>query len=294
MYYVWDMPRELLVIGPFAIRWYSVLFALGFVIGYQIAHSIFTHEGKSVEVLDSLLIHLVVGTIVGARLGHCLLYEPETYLADPISILKIWEGGLASHGGFFGVMISLVLFSRRHQDISFFWIADRMSITCMLAAGLIRLGNLFNSEIVGLPTTLPWAIVFKKIDMLPRHPTPIYEALGYGAISLIMYLVYRANNRKPKEGRMFGLVMILGFGFRFIIEGVKENQVPFEDLLPINMGQILSIPFVIVGILFLLGIHEKIPFLRRGLSADINAGDAPRKQGSHGQKGTSRPAKPRH
>jgi phosphatidylglycerol---prolipoprotein diacylglyceryl transferase len=265
---IWDVDREIVSFGPIALRWYSMLFALGIILGYLIVQEMFKKEGKSQALLDSLLFHVVVGTVVGARLGHCLLYEPGEYLQDPIRILKIWEGGLASHGGFTGVIIALILFCRKNPEIKFFWLADRMTVPCMLTAGFIRIGNFFNSEIIGHAADVPWAIVFKKVDLVPRHPSQIYEAIGYLTIALIQYVAYRVSHRHPKEGSLFGLALILGFGFRLYIERFKENQVAFEDGMLLNMGQLLSVPFILAGILFLLGIHRKIGFFRGALSAE--------------------------
>ncbi len=263
---IWDVDREIVSFGPIALRWYSMLFAMGIVLGYLIVQQMFKKEGKSPVLLDSLLFHVVVGTVVGARLGHCLLYEPMEYLQDPIRIFKIWEGGLASHGGFTGVIIALILFCRKNPSIPFFWLADRMTVPCMLTAGFIRIGNFFNSEIIGHATDVPWAVVFKRVDLVPRHPSQIYESIGYLAIAAIQYAAYRISKRHPKEGSLFGLALILGFGFRLFIERFKENQVSFEEGMFFNMGQLLSVPFILFGLFFLLGGQRKIAFFRRGLS----------------------------
>jgi prolipoprotein diacylglyceryl transferase len=270
---VWDIDREIVTFGGsgLALRWYSLLFALGIVVGYFIVQQMFKREGKPLALLDSLLFHVVIGTVVGARLAHCLLYEPGDYLSDPIRILKVWEGGLASHGGFAGVMIALLLFCRKHKEISWFWIADRMTVPAMITGGFIRIGNFFNSEIVGKPATVPWAVTFKRVDMIPRHPTQIYEAIAYLAIAGIEYAYYRAADRKPKEGRMFGLVLILGYSFRVVVEAFKENQVPFENALPLNMGQLLSLPWIALGFFFVLGYHERFPLFQRGFSGYVPA-----------------------
>jgi prolipoprotein diacylglyceryl transferase len=265
-HFIWNVDREIVGIGIFALRWYSLLFAAGFVFGYFFMARVFTAEGRTQEKFDSLLFHLVAGTVIGARLGHCLFYEPQDYLTDPLRILKIWEGGLASHGGFTGVLIALLLFCRKNREIPFFWLTDRLCIPAMVCAGCIRIGNFFNSEIVGHPFDGPWAVIFQKHDMVPRHPTQLYEAAGYFTISIILYAVYRLAGRKPLEGRLFGLNMALAYGFRTFIETYKENQVPFENDLPINMGQILSLPFILLGIFFALGLHKNIPFFQRGIS----------------------------
>jgi phosphatidylglycerol---prolipoprotein diacylglyceryl transferase len=263
---LWDIDREIFSIGAYALRWYSLLFALGIFFGYMIMYRIYQKENKPIELMDSLLFHIVIGTVVGARLGHCLFYEPLDYLTDPIRILKVWEGGLASHGGFTGVIIALILYCRRYREISFFWLADRMTFTAMVAAGCIRLGNLFNSEIYGHRTDVAWAFIFKKIDDVPRHPTQIYESIGYLSIAGLLYAIYRMKDRKPREGLLFGLVLILAYSFRTYIEIFKENQVAFEDTLFLNMGQILSLPFIAFGIFIVAGGHRKVKWLQLGLT----------------------------
>lgn len=270
---IWDIDREIVSFGPIALRWYSLLFALGIVVGYFIIQEFFKKENKPLRLLDSLLFYIVIGTVVGARLGHVLLYEPQDYLTNPLRILKIWEGGLASHGGFAGVMIALILYCRKYKEVSFFWLADRITIPAMLTAGFIRIGNFFNSEIIGHASDVPWAVIFKKVDMVPRHPTQIYEAIGYFIVAAIQYAAYRLSDRKPKEGRLFGLVLVTGYGFRLFIERYKENQVAFEDNMALNMGQLLSIPFILLGLFFALGFHEKIPFFQKGMSPEARGID---------------------
>jgi phosphatidylglycerol:prolipoprotein diacylglycerol transferase len=245
---VWSPNPIIVSIGPFALRWYSLFFALGFLVGYVIAARIFEREGRDARLVDSLLIWLVVATIVGARLGQVLFYEPRYFLDHPGEILQVWHGGLASHGGFTAVLLALVLFSRRHRDTPFLWLTDRLSIPIMFAAGCIRIGNFFNSEIIGRPTSVPWAVVFARVDRLPRHPTQIYEALGYFGTSLVLYLWYRYKQRRPPDGQLLGMAMLLGFGWRFAMEFLKENQELFEASLPLNMGQLLSIPFLVIGL----------------------------------------------
>lgn len=250
---IWNVDPVIARIGPVALRWYGLFFALGFVVGYFIVKEIFRNEGRDATLLDSLLVYLMIATLVGARLGHVLFYEPVAYLTNPVDILKIWEGGLASHGGFAVVLLALVLFCRKHRDVSFVWLADRLTVPIMLAAGFIRLGNFFNSEIVGRPASVPWAVVFTAVDPLPRHPTQIYESLGYLATALTLYVGYRVSLRQPREGRLLGLAMILGFGWRVVVEFLKENQAPFEARLPLNMGQLLSVPFIVIGLFLLFG-----------------------------------------
>mgnify|MGYP000894753355 CR=1 FL=1 len=247
----WNASREIFSLGPLSIRWYGLLFALGFVVGYQIMQWVYKRENKTQKQLDSLAITMILSTVIGARLGHCLFYEPQIYLSDPISILKVWEGGLASHGAAIGIIFGLWLHIRKQKDISLIWILDRIVIVVALAGFFIRLGNFFNSEIYGTPADLPWAVVFAQIDDIPRHPVQIYESLSYLLIFLFLFFAYKINYQKLKDGFLFGFFLILVFGVRFILEYFKSNQTDLEMDLPLKMGQILSIPFIIAGFYFL-------------------------------------------
>lgn len=263
-HFVWNVDRMLLPIyGEFGIRWYSLLFAGGIVIGYLMVKSMFRAEGRALESLEALPTYVILGTIIGARLGHCLFYEPEIYLKDPLRILYVHEGGLASHGGFLGVFIALMLYCRQYKNIPIFWLLDRIAMPAMIAAACIRFGNFFNSEIVGLPSNVPWAVIFAKNDSIPRHPSQLYEAIGYLWIGIVFYILYLKQNRKIAEGRWFGLIMIVGWSYRALMERFKENQVAFESAMSFNMGQLLSIPFLLVGLACALLWHHKIPFFRK-------------------------------
>lgn len=253
----WNVSPILFSLGPLQLRWYGLMFLVGFLLGYQCMRKICIWENKPVEKLDSLLTHIFLGTLIGARLGHCLFYEPGYYLTHPLDILKIWEGGLASHGGGLGVIIAIWLFSRKNKDFSLMWILDRVMIFTVLTGAFIRLGNLMNSEIIGRPTDVPWSFVFERIDKLPRHPTQIYESFCYFVIALLGWLTYRKYKAKLPSGRVFGLCMALIFVARFTIEFFKENQEGFEASMPINMGQILSIPFFLVGVYLYLRSFQK-------------------------------------
>ena len=178
-YIDWSVGPDIIDIGIIKIRWYGLLFALSFVLGYQIMLKVFKYEGHTQKQLDSLTIFMILGTVIGARLGHCLFYEPGYYLSNPLEILKVWNGGLASHGAALGIIFSLFLFSKKHKTISFPWILDRIVIVVALSGFFIRTGNFFNSEIIGVPTDLPWAVIFHRIDELPRHPSQVYEAFAY-------------------------------------------------------------------------------------------------------------------
>ncbi|MEW6004419.1 MAG: prolipoprotein diacylglyceryl transferase [Stygiobacter sp.] len=249
---IWDVNPDIISIGPITIRWYGLFFALSFVLGYQIMIHIFRKEKRSEDDLNDLIWYMVLGTVLGARLGHCFFYAPEYYLKNPIEILMVWKGGLASHGAAIGILTSLYLFIRKKKNYTYLWLLDRIVITVALGGFFIRMGNLFNSEIFGRETNLPWAFVFVSVDNIPRHPTQIYEALAYLSIFIILFVIYNKKFNKLKEGFLFGWFLILVFGFRFLVEFLKENQSLFENNLPLNMGQLLSIPFILAGIWILL------------------------------------------
>lgn len=255
----WNVDPEIFRIGNFAVRWYGLLFASGFVIGYYILRKVFKNEGLGDATLDRLTVYVAVGTVIGARLGHCLFYEPDYYLANPVEILKVWHGGLASHGAAIGILLALWLFVRKEKK-PFIWAIDRVVIVVALAGALIRLGNLMNSEIYGVETTLPWGFVFlRNHENAPKHPTQIYESLAYLLTFVILLRIYWKNLGKQKPGLLFGLFLILVFGFRFLVEYVKEDQVAFEAGMKLNMGQLLSIPFIIAGIALLVWAFRKVP-----------------------------------
>jgi len=255
----WNVDPEIFRIGNFAVRWYGLLFASGFVIGYYILRKIFKNEGLGDATLDRLTVYVALGTIIGARLGHCLFYEPEFYLANPIQILYVWKGGLASHGAAIGILLMLWLFVRKDKK-PFIWAIDRVVIVVALAGALIRLGNLMNSEIYGIETNLPWGFVFlRNGESVPKHPTQIYESLAYLLTFVILLRVYWKNKGKQKPGLLFGLFLILVFGFRFLVEYIKNDQVTFEAGMNFNMGQLLSIPFILAGIALLVWAFRKIP-----------------------------------
>jgi prolipoprotein diacylglyceryl transferase len=212
--------------------------------------------------MDQLLIYIAVGTVIGARLGHCFFYEPDYFLKNPLEVLKIWKGGLASHGAAIGILLSLWLYVRKYK-LSFLWMIDRIVIVVALGGAFIRLGNLFNSEIYGRPTQLPWGFEFVRDklydsttgELLPtvaRHPTQLYEALSYILIFVVLFIFYRKRHLKVRDGFIFGVFMILLFTARFFIEFVKNDQVPFEAGMQFNMGQWLSLPFIVAGVAMIL------------------------------------------
>jgi prolipoprotein diacylglyceryl transferase len=217
-------------------------------------------EKNDLTIPDTLLYYLAIGTIVGARVGHCFFYEPAYYLAHPMDILKIRDGGLASHGAAIGILIALYFAAKKHRT-TFWYIVDRTVIFVAITGVLVRLGNLFNSEIYGHVTALPWGFIFEHNgEILPKHPTQLYEALCYLLIFAGLLWYYIKQHYKPKEGILFGSFLILLFGTRFAIEAIKEVQVGFEETMWLNMGQILSIPFVLAGVVILwLATKNKLP-----------------------------------
>jgi prolipoprotein diacylglyceryl transferase len=257
-YITWDVAPEIVKIGPLTLRWYGLLFMSGFVLGTFVLSHIYRSERVSPHWVDVITIYMLVGTIVGARLGHCLFYDPGYYLSHPLDILKIWEGGLASHGATLGILLAVWLFSRNNK-FDYLWTLDRIVIVVALGGALIRLGNLFNSEIFGHETNLPWAFKFVRDTehlvngvAVPRHPTQIYESLFCVFLLVLLYLMWNRTKEKTPRGQLFGLFVVLLFTFRFLIEFLKEDQSDFESNMVLNMGQILSIPLIFMGLWVLL------------------------------------------
>ncbi|MCB2379679.1 prolipoprotein diacylglyceryl transferase [Hymenobacter sp. BT635] len=295
----WDVSPIIAEIGPLTLRWYGLLFMSGFVFGTFILSHIYKSERVSPRWVDVITIYMLVGTVVGARLGHCLFYDPEYYLTPEnfLKIFKIWEGGLASHGATIGILLACWLFARNNK-FDYLWVLDRIVIVVALGGAMIRLGNLMNSEIVGEPTDKPWAFVFvhdaehlKPVTRplpagavqvaavpatsadgsptyrllakgtpvapdapmaVPRHPTQIYEALFCFVLLALLYSMWNRTKDHTPRGLLFGLFVVLLFTQRFLGEFLKENQVSFEDKLPLNMGQLLSIPLILAGVWVLL------------------------------------------
>jgi prolipoprotein diacylglyceryl transferase len=231
---------------------------MSFLVGYQIMLVIFNKEKKSEQDLNDLVWVMILGTVLGARIGHCLFYNPSYYLRHPEEILQIWKGGLASHGAAIGIMIAIYFYVRKRKDMTYLWIFDRIVITVALAGFFIRMGNLFNSEIIGKPTNSSWGFVFTSVDMIPRHPAQLYESIAYLFIFFFLFWFYFKKEGKFKQGLIFGLFLVLVFSFRFFVEFFKENQSSFEAGMFLNMGQLLSIPLVILGIYLLFRKEKKV------------------------------------
>jgi len=247
----WSVSPEIFHLGPISVRWYGFLFAMAFVAGYFIMTWVFKKEDRPQPDLEQLSVYMIFGTVIGARLGHCLFYNPSYYLSNPIEIFKVWEGGLASHGAALGILIAIYLFSKKKKKYSMLWVLDRVVIVVALAGTFIRLGNLFNSEIIGKTTDVSWAFIFTAVDDLPRHPAQLYESIAYLIFFIILWFVYYKGFEKNRDGLLFGLFLVLVFTFRFFVEFLKENQSAFERGMILDMGQLLSIPFVIAGIIFI-------------------------------------------
>ncbi|WP_289157989.1 prolipoprotein diacylglyceryl transferase [uncultured Muribaculum sp.] len=254
----WNVSPEIFS-GFLTIRWYGLMFAIGFLVGYEIVAKMFKHEGAPEKWLGILLIYVVVATIVGARLGHVFFYEWDIYRADPVKILYIWEGGLASHGGTIAIILAVILYSIFVTKRSPLWTFDRLVVAIALVGGLIRLGNLFNSEIFGTATDLPWGFMFVRsrewhelYEGQAVHPTQIYEALCYFALFGLLMWMYWKKNAEERPGLILGIFFIGIFLPRFLIEFIKNDQVAREATMTLNIGQQLSIPFILLGVLLII------------------------------------------
>ena len=265
LFITWNPSPEIFSLGAFSLKYYSLAFMLGFAASYLVLKQNFERNGLNTPVLDKLTMYVFVGTLAGARLGHCFFYDFAYFSKHPLEIfLPVtfephlqFTGfqGLASHGGGIGIIISLWLFSKRFH-ISQWYVLDQVALVVPLAGAFIRLGNLMNSEIIGKPTGLPWAFVFKHVDNIPRHPSQLYEVFGYLFTFALLYSLAKKSPRQP--GYYFGFMLTILFSFRFVIEYTKEIQSSFESNLPIDMGQLLSIPFVLVGVWIMINRRKRL------------------------------------
>lgn len=248
---VWDVDPVMFNIGERGIRWYGFLLAVGFMLAYLTISRVMKKEEFRQELIDKFSIYVIIGVIVGLRLGHCFFYDPVYYISNPLEILKVWQGGLASHGGAVGILFAVWLFTKNNK-LNYLEMLDKIVLVVPLAGGFVRFGNLMNSEIVGEPTSVPWAFVFKRLGDVPLHPTQLYEGIFYLIMFGVFYLIYKKYTPKWKKGTFLGWFLIVLFAFRFLIEFTKTEQVEFEGWTEaIKMGQLLSIPFVILGLFFI-------------------------------------------
>ena len=262
----WTFNPEL-ISSPVTVRWYGLMFAIGFLVGYEIVWRMFRHEGAPEKWVGSLFVYVVVATFFGARFGHVFFYAWDYYSQHLGDILKVWEGGLASHGGAIGIVIAILLYSKYVTKKNPLWTFDRLVVPVPFVGALIRMGNLFNHEIYGGPNDLPWGFSFidnigawmhgaQPIMTVPCHPTQIYEALCYLALFVVLMLMYWKWNAQRRQGLIFGVFFTVLFSARFLIEYVKNVQEPWEvgmiESIGMNMGQLLSVPFVIVGVILIV------------------------------------------
>lgn len=267
LYILWNPNLVAFHLGPMSIRWYSLCWLLGLASAYFIVKRLYKEQKIKPELFDPLFIYCFVGILIGARLGHCLFYEPDYFLSSGKHIVEMilpihfmadgsWKftgyEGLASHGGTIGLIIALWLYVRRTK-INIWRVLDNVAIATPVTACFIRLGNLMNSEIIGKATDVPWAFIFERVDMTPRHPGQLYEAIAYAIFFVIGWYFYRKKPQRVGTGFFFGLCITLIFTARFFIEFTKDIQKDFEASMLLNMGQLLSIPFVIIGILCMKG-----------------------------------------
>lgn len=268
-YIVWNPDLEAFHLGPLSIRWYGLMWLIGFALAYFLVHRLYKEQKIKDELFDPLFIYCFFGILIGARLGHCIFYQPEDFLTSWKGIVEMifpiligndgsWLGqtfgfyiigyaGLASHGGTLGLMIALWLYVRKTK-LSIWTVLDNIAIATGSMACCIRLGNLMNSEIIGKITDVPWAFIFERVDAVPRHPGQLYEAIAYAILFIVMWVMHKKMPQKIGTGWYFGFCLTYIFTFRFFIEYTKEIQEAFEASLPIDMGQILSIPFIILGV----------------------------------------------
>lgn len=263
LYINWDINPEIANILGIPLKYYGLLFLTGLVLCLNILKHIYKKENLSLKAHDALFSYALIGILLGARLGHCLFYDFDYYSQHPVEILlPIQQGpdgayhftgfaGLASHGGGIGLVIALLLYTRKYK-IPFMTILDAIAIVLPLGGTFIRLANLMNSEIIGLPTDVPWAFIFRQVDDLPRHPAQLYEAISYMIIFLLVYFIYKKNIFRIGQGFYFGISILLIFVMRILIEFIKVDQVEFEHGMSLNMGQLLSIPFVLLGLFFMI------------------------------------------
>ena len=260
-YIEWNPAPELFRIGSVSIRWYGVLFALGFFLAYLMLHYIFNREKVPIKMLDRLTLYIFIATVLGARLGHVFFYDWDYYRDHLGEISLVWEGGLASHGAGMAIILALVLYSARYKANTW-WVFDRAAIVIPIVAAFVRLGNLMNSEIYGVPTGLSWGFIFRRggetladgtlLNFVPCHPTQLYEGISYLLISLVLYVLWRRNIANIRPGLSVGIFLVGLFTARFLIEFLKVPQEKSHNPSLLDLGQWLSIPFILLGTAFII------------------------------------------
>lgn len=254
----WNLDPDIFKIPgtDWPVRWYGLMWAVGLVISQQVMYYIFKDEDKPAKDVDTLTLYILIATLLGARLGHFLFYDPSVFVTDPLEIILPPYSGLASHGAAAGILLGLYFFCRK-LNYNYLWMVDRLVIVVCITGGFIRLGNFLNSEILGKPTDVPWAVIFERVDSIPRHPAQLYEAIYCFLLFALLFYIWKQKRNKVSNGFIFGIFLVVLWSLRFVDEFFKEVQEPFEQNLPLNMGQILSIPLVITGIIILIRTRKK-------------------------------------
>ena len=248
---IWNPNPILLDLGLLQLRWYGLLFVSGFLLGYYIMQWMYRREGKDVKQLDRLLYYMFAGAVIGARLGHVIFYEPDYYLSNLVEVLYIWKGGLASHGGTVGMLFACMLF-QKHTKEPYLYFVDRLTLPIALGSTTIRLGNFFNSEILGVKTDSMFGIIFSKYDNVPRHPAQLYESCAYLFTLILLFYLYKTKSTKYANGLLTGTMFLSIFSLRFLIEFIKQEQADYALAIPLNVGHLLSIPFMILGLVLII------------------------------------------
>ena len=250
-HFIWNINPIAIELGSLKVRWYGLFFISAFMIGQLLLIWMFKREKKDTTLVKKFVLYLMIGTLIGARLAHCFFYQPEYYLAHPIEILFIGKGGLASHGGMLGVILAAYIFALEHK-FSFFWLIARLTIPGTVVATFVRFGNFFNSEILGIPTQHSWGIIFQKVDLIPRHPVQLYEAFASSMLLILLISVYKNSSEKFATRVLPGIFFFTLFLSRFFIEYFKTKQADYTLSTPILTGQLLSIPFIVIGLLWIV------------------------------------------
>jgi len=249
----WNPNVEIFSIGNFGLRWYGFLFAMGSFLAYVVLYYIYKREKVDLKLLDWLTFYIFLAVLLGARLGHVFFYEWDYYKNHLSEIPMVWKGGLASHGAAIAIILALIIYVKQFK-VNIWWLFDRMAIVIPISAAFVRFGNLMNSEIYGIATTLPWGFIYlhdKDAGTIPRHPTQLYEAFSYLLISAVLFILFLKNKGINRPGLFVGIFLSSMFTARFFIEFLKEVQVNFEKSMTLDMGQWLSVPFVLLGVGFI-------------------------------------------
>lgn len=245
---IWNMDPVAFAVGGWEIAWYGIFFALGLAAGFFITDRFFSIEGKA-HCFPHFIPFGFLGPIIGGRLAHFVFYEPARMFEEPSILYRPWDApGLSSHGAGIGLFAAFIVFSRWRPEVTFLWLSDIGAIVILVIGAFIRLGNFFRSEIIGTPSEVPWAVVFSSVDELPRHPVQIYEGGAYAVLAVLLLIAYRVLRQRVAAGWFLGVSLLLTFSVRFVLELVKENQSPLTEDMILNMGQILSLPFIVAGL----------------------------------------------